>query len=192
MIQIASDAKQNQSVIVPIPIFGTIFTDDKTLLLCHGSSLLFTFESIILNEYQKVQILVRKDPRTVCTTRESHVSKIRSPIIDDEVHYLTPQTSKLTNKRKTNAEEKFEIPMEKRLENLMIHKVNGSSDVPKVDNVANLLIQGLHSKDTKILKTVLSKKEDPVIRNTIKRLPIKVIVPFVKELSKFIEGKTLS
>lgn len=82
--------------------------------------------------------------------------------------------------------------MEKRLENLTLHKLNGASDVPKVDNVAELLKQGLHSKDKEILRTVLSKKDENIVRNTVKRLPMDLIVPFVKELCVFIQGKTLS
>lgn len=83
--------------------------------------------------------------------------------------------------------------MEKRLENLTLNKpVESSSKIPKSDHVAQLLVQGLHSNDKNILRTVLCNRDEDVIRNTIKRLPMTVIVPLVGELTSFIQGKTLS
>lgn len=79
--------------------------------------------------------------------------------------------------------------MEQRLENLTLNKLD--SGVPRVDNVAQLLVQGLHSKDKTILKNVLSRRDENVVRNTIRRLPMQVIVPLITELTTLIQGKTL-
>lgn len=111
--------------------------------------------------------------------------------MNDDVQYLTPQTSSVaTTKRKS--EGKMEIPMEKRLENLTLNKLDGNSGVPKVNNMAHLLIQGLHSKDQNILRTVLYKRDNSIVRNTVKRLPVSVLIPLIQELTQFIKGKTLS
>lgn len=80
--------------------------------------------------------------------------------------------------------------MEKRLENLTLNSTG--SNAPKGDNVAQLLVQGLHSKDKSILFSVLSRRDENVIKNSVKRLPVTVLEPLIQELNKYIQGKTLS
>lgn len=143
----------------------------------------------VLDTSKKLQCLVRQDPRSLKSSKQDQVTKTITPIVDDNVQYLTSETSKITTKRKIDG--KLEVPMEKRLENLTLGKTEGSK-VPTADSVANLMIQGLHSKDKKILKTVLYQKDEEVIRNTVKRLPITALVPLLQELSNYIQGKTLS
>lgn len=145
----------------------------------------------MLNEYEKVQCLIRKDPRVVVEAKDKKVTKIRTPVVDNNVHYVTPHTSSTeTAKRKGNGRQ--EVPMEKRLENLQLNKLDSTSKVPKVDNVAQLLVQGLHSKDKIILRSVLNRHDEKVIKNTIKRLPMPVIVPLVQEITGMLQGKTVS
>lgn len=108
----------------------------------------------------------------------------------NDVHYLTPQTSSIPSKRKNDGQQ--EVPMEKRLENLMINEADSSSKVPHANNVSQLLTQGLLSKDKNILRTVLFKKDEQLIKNTIKRIQLSLIGPLFEELTKLIQGKTLS
>lgn len=79
--------------------------------------------------------------------------------------------------------------MEERLENLTLSKLD--TGVPKSNNLAQLLVQGLHSKDKSMLKTVLHVDDEEIIKNTVSRLPINVIIPLVNELNYYIQGKTL-
>lgn len=146
----------------------------------------------MLSEYEKVQCLIRKDPRKISTTtRTEDTSKVRAPLVDGGVNYLTPYTSTAdTREIKRKHQGRVEVPMEKRLENLQLNKLDNGARVPKMDNVAQLLVQGLHSKDKNIMRSVLSNKDENVIRNTVKRLPMPVIVPLVQELSSLIQGKT--
>lgn len=132
--------------------------------------------------------LIRSDPKSTSISKTGETSKIQTPVADNSVHYLTPYTSTSTTKRKGQGH--VEVPMEKRLENLQLNKLDGAGRVPKVDNVAQLLVQGLHSNDKNILRTVLMNRDENVIRNTVKRLPMPVIVPLVKELTSLIQGKT--
>lgn len=141
----------------------------------------------IPSSYEKIQCLIRKDPRKVLTTKENDVSKTRQPIIDKNVQYLTPHTAPVPLKRK-GKDIGNEVPMEQRLENLTLNKLEG---IPRVDNVAHLLLQGLHSKDKTILRNVLCKRDENVIRNTIRRLPMQVIIPLLTELTTLVQGKTL-
>ncbi|CAH0546158.1 unnamed protein product [Brassicogethes aeneus] len=189
-LQVVSDTGQNKSLVVPIKIFGSIFRDDNTLCIGHGTEIIITFENITITTYQKLHCLVRKDPRRVQSANENEVTKIKTPIVGNDVLYVTPQTSAVgASKRKNDGQQ--EVPMEKRLENLTLNKLDSASGVPKGDNVAQLLVQGLHSKDKKILNQVLLKRDDNIIRNTVRRLPITVVVPLVEELNtKYLKGKT--
>lgn len=57
--------------------------------------------------------------------------------------------------------------------------------------MAQLLLQGLHSKDRSILRTALCNKDETVIRNTVKRLPVTVFEGLINELSSLVHGKTI-
>lgn len=174
---------------VPIPIMGALFQKDLSVLICHGSTFLLTFENVVINTHEKIQCLVRSDSKTLKAAKQAESSKFRTPLVNNNVQYLTPHTStSSTVKRKPDGSQ--EIPMEQRLENLTLTKSDINSKVPKIDNVAQLLVQGLHSKDKNILKSVLINRDDSTIRNTIKRLPMPVIVPLLEELTNYIQGKT--
>lgn len=138
---------------------------------------------------QKLHCIVRKDPRILGKAHSAEPSKVQTPIVKNDVHYVTPYTSSTTSKRKNRAGQ-IEVPMEQRLENLQLNKLETSSKVPRVDNVAQLLVQGLHSNDKNILRSVLNNQDVGVIKNTVKRLPMSVIVPLIKELTKLVQGKT--
>lgn len=155
--------------------------------------LLFYFKTI--TNYKKSEFLVRKDPHTIASSKENDVTKLRTPQVGNNVHYITPAAVNIENvapsatKRTIGGQR--EVPMEKRLENLTLNKLD-HSDVPQANNMAQLLIQGLHSKDKHILRTVLFKKDEEIIKNTVKRLPITVLVQLIQELAPLIQGKTLS
>lgn len=134
---------------------------------------------------------MRKDPRRIVKTKQEQSLKTITPRVNNDVHYFTSeQTDPLKTKRKKGSQ--TEIPMEERLENLRIHNLDGKSKVPKGDSVVQLLVQGLHSKDKDILRMVLFKKDEELIRNTVKRLPLTAFVPLIQELKSLIIGKTLS
>ncbi|KAJ8972160.1 hypothetical protein NQ317_010115 [Molorchus minor] len=169
-VQVVSDTGVSNELVTPIKIVGAVYRDDEALCIGHGTDVVLTFENIILNYNKKIQLLLRKDPRTVSLSKEEQVSKVYTPIVNDDVHYLIAQTSTFTSTTKRKNVGQVEVPMEKRLENLMLNKPDGSSKVPRVDNMAQLLVQGLHSKDKSILRSVLWKRDETVIRNTIKKV----------------------
>ncbi|KAF2897424.1 hypothetical protein ILUMI_08750 [Ignelater luminosus] len=191
-LQIASDVGHSNAVVVPIPIVSVFLHQDLSLTIGHGSEIVLSFENVVLNECEKVQCLIRKDPRVTVEAKDKKVTKIRTPAVDSNVHYVTPHTSSSTGTAKRKGDGSQEVPMEKRLENLQLNKLDSTSKVPKVDNVAQLLVQGLHSKDKAILRSVLNRHDEKVIKNTIKRLPMPVIIPFVQEVTGMIQGKTVS
>ncbi|XP_015833864.1 WD repeat-containing protein 43 isoform X2 [Tribolium castaneum] len=188
-IQIVSDSGTKDAV-NPIYITAAAYRSAETLCICYGSAVVQTFEDITISSYKKVQCLLREDIHKKTVSKENQVTKVRTPVVGNDVHYLTTQTSSAPSKRKNDGQQ--EVPMEKRLENLMVNEEDSSSKVPKANNAAQLLIQGLHSKDKNILRTVLFKKDEQLIKNTIKRIPLSLITPLFEELTKLIQGKTLS
>jgi hypothetical protein len=53
------------------------------------------------------------------------------------------------------------------------------------------LFQGLHSKDKRILQSVLMRNDPVLISNTVTRLSLQCTVPLIKELATLIQGKTV-
>ncbi|KAK5640559.1 hypothetical protein RI129_011370 [Pyrocoelia pectoralis] len=186
-LQVATQPNQKQAVSL-IPIIGAHLNDDLSLLLCYGNEILLTFENVDINDNEKLQTLVRVDPNST-RSGDNVVTKTQTPIIDNNVHYLTPHTSS-TFKRKSDG--RREVPMEIRLENLKLNKLDSKSKTSRVNNVAQLLIQGLHSKNKAILASVLNGDHgDTVIKDTIKRLPVPVLLPLIEELTSLIQGTTV-
>uniref|UniRef100_A0A1Y1KTT8 Small-subunit processome Utp12 domain-containing protein n=1 Tax=Photinus pyralis TaxID=7054 RepID=A0A1Y1KTT8_PHOPY len=185
-IQVASHLIQKQTVSL-IPIVGARLNDDLSLLLGYGNEVLLTFENIDISDNEKLQTLVRED-RNLTKVGHNAIAKTQTPLVDN-VHYLTPHASG-TFKRKSDGRQ--EVPMEIRLENLTLNKLDSKSKTPRVNNVAQLLVQGLHSKNKTILASVLNGNHDEsVIKNTIKRLPVPVLLPLVQELTALIQGTTV-
>lgn len=119
-------------------LFNMLFKKIKLLNTRCGTLLAFFFVSLLhieiysltfnilqtFNEYEKVQCLIRKDPRssgTSSTASETQKSRA-TPVVDETVQYLTPYTSTSTvstTKRKKGGQE---VPMEKRLKNLQLNR----------------------------------------------------------------------
>ncbi|KAF5295879.1 hypothetical protein FQR65_LT10367 [Abscondita terminalis] len=188
-LQVASNQNQNNTVGL-IPIVAAYLNEDKSLLIAHGGEIKLTFENIVLEDDEKLQTLVREIPGAAFKKKDKKVTKVQTPATDN-VHYVTPHTSSTSVKRKNDGGQ--EVPMEKRLENLTLNKLDSKSKLPRVNNVAQLLIQGLHSKDKAMLRSVLNcDHEESVIKNTIKRLPVPVVYPLIQELTFLIQGTTVA
>lgn len=87
----------------------------------------------------------------------------------------------------------LELPLKDRLENLSIDietNAQGKATPIRGDNMVQLLLQGLHSKDKSILSQVLYVKNENKIKNTISKLPVQAIIPLLKELTIMLQGKT--
>lgn len=190
-LQVASDTGQTKDVVTPIPIIAALFHNDTSIMLAHGHNLILTFENVVPNPYEKMQCLIRKDPRQAQTSKDNDVTlKTKQLVADKHVEYLTPHTSNNFKTKRKGDDVTTEVPMEQRLENLTLNKLN--TGVPKQDNLAQLLVQGLHSKDKKMLQSVLCKRDETIVRNTVKRLPMVVVVPLLTELTNLVQGRTLA
>lgn len=46
-LQVVSDTGQNKAMVTPIRIYGSIYRDDNTLCIGHGTEITLTFENIV-------------------------------------------------------------------------------------------------------------------------------------------------
>lgn len=130
-------------------------------------------------------MLIRKDPLhldTKVTGTDGKLLNVVTPNTKNNVEYLNAVSA-----TKKMASKSFDIPMETRLENL---SVGGDVQRPNAKNMAQLLVQGLHSKDAGILRLVLRQTDEETIKQTVKRLPPQYVVTLVNELSLLMAKKS--
>jgi len=119
--------------------------------------------------------------------------EVVTPRTDGKVVFLAPGPSlgaTPTNSRKRHAQKQNEnsLPVEERL-SLLSTTTTGSSSSPRTDTLTQLLVQGLHSNDARILDSVLDRADLTLIDNTVKRLPAEAVLPLVTILQKYIRGR---
>ncbi|KAK9303214.1 hypothetical protein QLX08_004993 [Tetragonisca angustula] len=188
-VAVVSDISQKNSV-EQISIINGKLTEDQKLLLAYGIYINPIFEKVTPDFSDKVQYLVRSEFKRSKDKKEE-VSKVKSTIIEDNVEYLRPGIIETTQK-KSRSSVGSQLLLKDRLENLSLSAE--SNPTGKITNVgsnrAQLLIQGLNSKDKTILSNIFLAKDESIIRNTIAKLPIQAIGPLVKELTILLQGKT--
>ncbi|XP_015604522.1 WD repeat-containing protein 43 [Cephus cinctus] len=191
-ILIASDASQ-KDLVQQVPVLLGQLTEDAKLLLAYGSYLNLTFEKLTPDFSDKVQCLVRSDVRKSRERREGAITKVKVPETEGNVEYLLPGTTTKPMKRNRSTASGSQLPMKTRLENLSLNEdtiTSGNTLGKKEKNMVQLLMQGLHSKDDKILKSVLMIKKENLIKSTIVKLPVQEITPLLHELTTMLQGKT--
>ncbi|KDR13291.1 WD repeat-containing protein 43 [Zootermopsis nevadensis] len=190
-VQIATDTGQSKDAVQRIPILGAMKLGSG-IIIAHGSPVFLSFETICPKEHEKVVCLVRQDPRKKSTSRDGVVSKVKIPEASDSVEYVS-QTATVVTPVKRGKKLKSDVPMEERLENLSLTRQEaGGHEPPRTDSMAHLLMQGLCSKDRKILQSVLMKNDPALISSTVMRLSLQCTIPLLKELVTLIQGKTIA
>merc|ERR1712142_241479 len=92
------------------------------------------------------------------------------------------------NKRKAGAGEKDSVSMVDRLR-LLSRDSDQKTTAPRTDSMIQLLLQGLHNRDRRILDSVLDRADDELIENTVKKLPVDGVIPLLQELQHYIKGR---
>ncbi|XP_069117175.1 WD repeat-containing protein 43-like [Argopecten irradians] len=184
----------------PIPILAAHICDDKSsnILLVHGNFLKPTFEKLPYKNTESDICLIRQDKsRVSLKVEESTVSKIKTPDVSKDMTVLVPElmapsvpsaTPGRRQKRKTSTSE---MTIEARLNAIGMgaSKTDKAAITPpKTDGLARLLTQGLQSKDSKIISSVLNQN-DTIIENTVRRLPVQSIIPLVQHLTVQMQGR---
>lgn len=186
-VVIAADSNQKESV-QQVPIQSAHLTSDGKMLLAYGSLINVIFERVLPDYSSKIMGLVRSDGRKLKEKKEEALTKVKVIEADDNVEYLVPGTTIAPKRTKAGSQ----LPLKDRLENLSLNsEMNTSGKTQsKGANMAQLLLQGLNSKDKTILMNVLYNKDETIIKNTISKLPVQAISPLLKELTGMLQGKT--
>ncbi|XP_063698857.1 WD repeat-containing protein 43 [Culicoides brevitarsis] len=183
-LQIVSEAVNNVSE--PIPVVACVMGHgDNELLVAYGDRMLLKFEHVQPDQSLKENILIRQNPKKFKKQSELDAQKPHNtvvPIVEKgQVEYLNQVTASRKDLKP------IDTPLATRLENLSMGKVGE----PQPKNMARLLIQGLHSKDANILRTVFQTSDVEGIRTTLSKLPPQYIKPLVHELSLLMQMKTV-
>lgn len=190
-IEIANNSSQ---MVEPIPIctvsMEIVGAQEEQLQIGYGDRQALRFEMIEPDFSVRRQILTRSSSKTKTAAndvagkkRTANALKTIAPIVNmEDVEFQSKQV--VPRKGQKN----IEIPMETRLENLTFDSLGQSNAVGR--NVAQLLVQALHSHDSNLLRMVFLNKDEQVIRATLKRLPPQYIANLITELTALAQKKT--
>lgn len=187
--EVAIDSKGNNSKSVDrLPIFTARVlhsADQEQLLIAYGTEHNLKFEQITIDKLVKHNIIVREN-----------VSSLQNKdAVDNNLKLKTPTVESAQFSNPVNVGKKpkktIEIPMEERLENLALAVDDKSNAKSGKKDMAHLLIQGLHSKDAAILRTVFSKDDPSMIQHTLEKLPAQYVSALLTELSSLMDMRTV-
>lgn len=199
--EVAQDTKGTGSKVVGrLPIFAASLEFSPKLpqvLIAYGSELGLKFEQLTEDAHsnQKQIVIVREAAASSSfqqrKEQEELQLKTRTPTVDKATaEFLNPVNAGGKKALKT-----VEIPMEDRLENLALTGDGGGGDLKSSGisqkNMAHLLLQGLHSKDAEILRSVFSRNEPELIQRTAERIPAQYISALLGEISTLMQQKTV-
>ncbi|XP_014091928.3 WD repeat-containing protein 43 isoform X1 [Bactrocera oleae] len=194
-IEVASDSA---TVIAPIPAVSVSLqhsSHTQELIFGYGNKSFLVFEHLTPNFTEKLQVLIRTDPKTLYLMRgklskkdgkAGDAKKTVTPIVNDaDVEYTSSAT---VPKKKLKS---VEMPMESRLQNLNLNAVAGSG-APQAQSKVQLLVQALHSKDNVLLRSVLHTHDIKTIQLTLHKLPVQYVGQLVNELTQFMQQKRMN
>jgi len=159
--------------------------------IAYGEGMDIAVEQMNIENIEQNTCLVRE--KVVVKSGQSEgVTDVVTPKTDGQVVFLAPGTSLSTGKGKRKAEKADDdsLPVEERISLLSTDPSTPSTTTtPRTDTLAQLLAQGLHSNDPRILDSVLDRADMELIDNTVKKIPAEAVVPLVTVLQKYIKGR---
>uniref|UniRef100_A0A672P817 WD repeat-containing protein 43-like n=1 Tax=Sinocyclocheilus grahami TaxID=75366 RepID=A0A672P817_SINGR len=187
---------------MPVPLLAAaLCADRQNLMLAYGHHLQPVMEKTPFDTSERHICLVRDVHGTLSLSVDTAVSKVKTPVVNKQSKVLVPGLPghkapiKLTpneaEKRKKE-DSTTEMSIEERLEKIELSV--GGRDAGKgtsslqTDSFAVLLVQGLESKDQRILTKIFQTKKEMLIKNTVARLPPQAVLPLLEELSSRLQG----
>ncbi|XP_042881003.1 WD repeat-containing protein 43-like isoform X2 [Penaeus japonicus] len=189
-LKISTKSKSKKSA---IPIVSAFFCNDTTsnIIIAYGNSSILKFEKLSVDEILAQNEIVREDPNKATVLETSLIKTVTPKVTKNATiisHYAS--LSQNENKRKFGDEDgAAALPMEERLNTLVLDTPTVKGEVPKADNLTQLLLQGLHSKDKRLLSGVFDRRDQDLINNTVRRLPVQAVVPLIEHLQTLVMGK---
>lgn len=187
----------------PIPILTSQLSwteGQHKLMLAYGVSLKPAFESVNFDSKEKEICLIREDQFSGSRQTDEAGDRVKRPSTSGDVTVLGPnnmapsrpvqgleEPSKSARKKAKRKSLRTELSMGDRLNALSIAQARPELDKrhpPRADVMVTLLSQGLQSQDKELLDRVLKQDKTKVVSNTVRRLPVPLIVPLVQELAR--------
>ncbi|XP_068228522.1 WD repeat-containing protein 43 [Palaemon carinicauda] len=189
-LQICSMSNDKKSV---IPIVASHFCNDSepSIIIVYNRSSVFTFERVPLERIVGEQEFIRAEPSS---GKGVSLLKTLVPTVPDEATLVGPlhctPVEKGKAKRKRGDDNVASLPMEERL-NVLALDTTGTqgTSFSGTDDFAQILLQGLHSKDQNILRNIFDGGDVKAINKTVRRLPVQAVVPLLEQLAVAIMGK---
>jgi len=144
-------------------------------------------ESSVQSEQSAVVKNRKRSPPSIGSLAEEQ-SEIQ-PNGEAETHTATSSGGGGTKRKNSESGKTDAMSVADRIK-LLSHDQNQKSTPPRTDSVLQLLLQGLNSKDKRILESVLERVDEELINDTVKRLPLEAILPLLETLHHYIQGKT--
>lgn len=172
-LQIVSET--DKGVPESLPIVAAGIQIDGSLLVAYGNRLLLRLEVVNLDTKIRENVLLRDNHlKTPKRKSDDTAHNVVVPAVEtDQVEYL----NHVSAVKKT--QKPLEIPLQTRLENISLQ-----SSLPQPKNMVRILIQGLHSKDSAILRTVFQTTDPETVRTTLSKLPPQYVRPLIYQLSQ--------
>jgi len=178
--------KTGQGVTRTVTAVGMV--KDK-VSIAYGEGMDIAVEQMNIENLEQNTSLVREKV-VVKSGQSESVTDVVTPKTDGQVVFLAPGTSLSTGKRKAEKADDDSLPVEERISLLSTDPSTPSTTTtPRTDTLAQLLAQGLHSNDPRILDSVLDRADMELIDNTVKKIPAEAVVPLVTVLQKYIKGR---
>lgn len=193
----------------PVPIICARFAEssEPSILIAYGSPMKPQFEILKYEELERNVCLVRdyrsgllvreenNNQRTPDTNKAQVKPNLLTTLGAENMALARPScgdSGSGTKLKKGSATEKTasqELSMEDRLKTMNLtpsvsqQPKAGKRNIPKVGSMTQMLVQALNSQDKRLLEDVLSNGAKPaIIQNTVKRLPVNCLIPFITEL----------
>ncbi|XP_022103802.1 WD repeat-containing protein 43-like [Acanthaster planci] len=185
----------------PIPILAALLCPElrPPILIAHGSILKLTFERVSFLSEDKSICLIREDPSTQAIPQVSG-EKLKKPVVTGAEVVKTPSVlahtgyraaaegeSAVEGRKSKRKSSQSMVSIEDRLVALNVAgaqvDMSTQDQSAKTGSLVMLLTQGLQSSDKTMLDSVFQQQKESVIRRTIQRLPIPLVVSLVQELA---------
>merc|ERR1712098_81607 len=188
-IVIKSPEENKLPIVCGFPVKNTdlLSVSFKDVNVVHAPQL----EQLKISELKMKNNLVRKNKIEPKSALRNQEPEIVTPNTDGKVVFLAPGpsmgSSQHGRKRQVTKQNENSLPVEERLS--LMGTYSSSSSSPRTDTMTQLLVQGLHSNDSRILDSVLDRADLTLIDNTVRKLPVEAVLPLVTVLQRFIRGR---
>ncbi|TSS85066.1 WD repeat-containing protein 43 [Bagarius yarrelli] len=205
-VQVSSGGSDDGATPMPVPLLAAALCSDRqSVMLAYGSHLQPVIEKTPINTSERHVCLIRDVRATLSISVDAAVTKVKFKLKFSKKVFENKQKSKVlipglpghqapikATPSQSEKRKKGDVPTEMTIED-RLEQIELSASVGKggskgavaslqTDSFAVLLVQGLESKDSKILNKIFQTKKEALIKNTVARLPPPAVLPLVEEL----------